>query len=369
MAGSIREITATRLAGQGLLTPLADSAHGVVSRLVAVQAQDYDGARWAIHLRAPNLGEQDIEREFRDGRLIRTHVLRPTWHFVTPEDLRWTLQLTAPRVNRMMGSESRSLDLMPGVLTRAYKTIEKALGGGTHLTRRELADHLRRARIGTVTGRRAGHIMMHAELEALVCSGPRRGNQFTYALVDERVPKGRVRERDDALVTLTRTYFSTRGPATVHDCAWWSGLTIADVRRGIEIAGTSLQRVDDGGMAYWVGREVAELPRRLRTTFLLPNYDEYFIGHRDRSAIGVRLGDLRKVTGGDSLIAHVAFIDGQLVGGWKRRLEPSRAILDLEILTPLSPSERKRLVREAERYGNWVGLPLELRVQSPRSVG
>ncbi|MGQ0714838.1 MAG: winged helix DNA-binding domain-containing protein [Gemmatimonadaceae bacterium] len=275
--------------------------------------------------------------------------------FVTPADIRWMLALTAPRVKAAMASYDRKLELDDALLRRTNRAITRALRDGRHLTRTELARVLERVNIVAVTQRLA-HIMMRAELDAVVCSGPRRGKQFTYALLDERVPPTPARDRDAALLELTIRYFATRGPATVHDFAWWSGLTVGDAKRGIEIAGSSLEREVIDDRPYWSDAS-AQLPRwKGPVVHLLPNYDEYFIGHKDRSAIGQRLRSSELVTGGDALIAYVVAVDGQLVGGWKKTAASDGVRVELALLTSLSSSERRALTRAVERYGEFLGV-------------
>ena len=335
----------------------------MVRALGAVQAQDYGGAKWALSQRTTGSTDAQIERELDSGAIVRTHVLRPTWHFVVAGDLRWMLALTAPRVSQAMSYYNRQLELTPAVFLRSNAAIERALRGGKALTRLELRTALERAGLKIPTSQRLGHLMLQAELDALICSGPRRGKQFTYALIDERVPAAAPLERDESLLELARRYFATRGPATVHDFAWWSGLTIADVRRAIDIAGATLEQQSRGGKAYWMLRDRPALPRARRTVHLLPNYDEYFIGFRDRSAIGQRIGSTKSVTGGNALIAHVIAVDGQLVGGWKRTMEKRSVVLEANVVVPLKREERTALAAEVHRFGDFIGAPVEMKLR------
>jgi hypothetical protein len=353
------DIVEQRLANQFLTTPGFRKASEVVRALGGVQAQDYPGAKWALSQRTHGAVDADIERELTDASILRTHVLRPTWHFVAPQDIRWLLALTGPRVNAAMGYYNRQLELTPALFRRSNAALMKALAGGKHLTRAELRGFLERARIGRISTQRLGHLMMQAELDAVVCSGPRRGNQFTYALLEERVPPAHPLERDEALLQLTRRYFSTRGPASLRDFSWWSGLTMTDVKRGVQIAASELQEVALNGQRFWFRER--SVPKSSPSAHLLPNYDEYFIGFKDRSAIGKRLRDAKAVTGGDALIAHVVVIDGQLVGGWRRRFEKQTAILDLKLLTRLTTAEEKRLAAAARRFGEFLGAEVEVR--------
>ena len=335
----------------------------MVRVLGAVQAQDYGGAKWALSRRTAGATDAEIELELDRGTIVRTHVLRPTWHFVVASDLRCMLDLTAPRVVQATAYYNRQLELTPAVFRRSNAALGRALRGGKALTRLELRAALERAGVQTVTTQRLGHLMLQAELDALVCSGPRRGRQFTYALVDERIPASEPLQRDEALVELVRRYFATLGPATVHDFAWWSGLTITDVRRTIDIAGTMLERQDRGEKTYWLLRDRPALPRTKRTVHLLPNYDEYFIGYRDRSDIGQRIGNTKAVTGGNALIANVIAVDGQLVGGWRRTMERRGALVEADLVVPLKREERAALVAEVRRYGEFLGVPVELRLR------
>jgi len=352
------DIARQRLARTFLANRPWSSGRDVVRALGAVQAQDYEGAKWALAQRTSGVTDASIEREFESGQILRTHVLRPTWHFVDPSDIRWMLSLTAPRIAAAMASYDRKLELDATVFRRSHAALTKALRDGKHLTRTELKAILAKAKVGTLGVQRAAHLLMHAELDALICSGPRRGKQFTYALLDERVPPVAPLERDEALLELTRRYFRGRSPATAHDFGWWSGLAMADARRGIDLARADLELVTIDGVAYWVGDVPALRPKP--SAHLLPNYDEFFIGYRDRSAIGVRLDSVKSVTGGNALIANVIAMDGQLVGGWRRTLGTDRIRLDLQVLTRLSAAEQKRLLAEVRRYEAFAGKPVNV---------
>ena len=223
----------TRLRNQRLTGTTFRRADQVVSWLGAVQAQDYAGAQWGVALRARGLTVAAIDRAFDAGEILRTHVLRPTWHLVTPADLRWMLALTGPRLRRLLATYDRRLEIDARLLTRVRRIVESALEGGRFLTRDALAEALRaRGRI-TAAGQRLAHLVMYLEADAVICSGPRQGKQFTYALVAERTPGGATLSRDDALSELARRYFQSHGPATVHDFSWWSGLTMRDARTAV----------------------------------------------------------------------------------------------------------------------------------------
>ena len=353
------EIAWRRLAGQFLTVPGPAKPADVVRRLGAVQAQDYAGAKWALAQRTKAATDAAVERAVDAGAIVRTHVLRPTWHFVAACDLRWMLALTGPRISRALASYNRVLEITPAVIRRSHAAITKALEGGRHLTRAEVAAVLSRAKVGALTGHRFGRLVVQAELDAIVCSGARRGKHSTYALLDERVTASRGIERDAALAELARRYFPTRGPASAHDFAWWSGLTVADARRAVAILGRELEPIDVGGRPFWMSAGASAPPRK-PCAHLLPNYDEYFIGLVDRSAIGRRLGTVERVTGGNALINHIATVNGQIVGGWKRTAAGPRVTLRFDLLTRLSRAERALLDREIGRYRAFAGDPVEV---------
>jgi winged helix DNA-binding protein len=356
----LADIARRRLANQQLLAPTLTEPAEVVRRLGAVQAQDYGGAKWAVALRTRGAVDAVVERALSDGSILRTHVLRPTWHFVAPPDIRWMLALTAPRVKAAMAYHDRQLELDAAVFRRSHGALTHALRDGRQLTRVELAEVFRRARIDVTGPQRLGHLLMRAELDALVCSGARRGKQPTYALLEERVPPAAPPDRDAALLELTGRYFATRGPATAQDFAWWSGLTLADARRGVEIAGSRLEREVIGDESYWLDPSGRSPRQRTPTAHLLPNYDEYFIGFKNRGAIGKRLNSTDVVMGRDALAPHVIVVDGQLVGGWKRTLTKTAVVVELRLRADLRAPERKAVVMAARAFGAFLELPVEL---------
>jgi hypothetical protein len=355
----LSDVVRRRLANSLLTATTHTRASDVVRTLGAVQAQDYAGAKWALAQRTRGVTDAEVEREISHGHILRTHVLRPTWHFVAPEDIRWMLAITGPRVNAAMASFDRYHELTPAEFRRSNDVLAKALSGGTHLTRAELRLALERARIRTTSGQRLARLVMRAELDAVICSGARRGKQFTYALLDERVPPTTPLERDEALLELARRYFTTRGPATARDFAWWSGLNAADAKRALALARTELTQVALGEDDAWLAPK--PLPRRASSAHLLPNYDEYFIGYKDRSAVGQRIGHAKPVIGGDASVAHVLFIDGQIVGRWKRRVDNEAVVLEITLWSPLTPAERRRVAAAVQSFRAFIDAPVETR--------
>jgi len=256
-------IVRLRLRDHKLATSEFRTPEQVVSWLGAVQAQDYPGAKWALGLRARGVTDAMVEQAFGDGRILRTHVLRPIWHFLAPGDIRWILCICGPRVHAMNATYYRKMELDAPTFNRAISVIERALEGGKHLTRAELASVLKRGGI-EAAGMRLAYLVMHAELDAVICSGPRRANQFTYALLDERVPPVPVMDREASLAALAGRYFSSHGPATLRDYVWWSGLRTADARTGIEMNRSTLEQRIIDGRTFWRCRRTSRARERHR---------------------------------------------------------------------------------------------------------
>jgi len=355
-------IALRRLRNQHLVSSSLTSAPDVVRALAAVQSQDYGNAKWAIARRVHGrLVDADIERVIASGAILRTHVLRPTWHFVAREDARWMLELTAPRVNTAMNYHNRVLELDRSVFRRSNAALERALRDGEQLTRPELARVLRGARVDVSTGQRVGHLLMQAELDRVIISGARRGKQFTYALFDECVPSTPPRDRDEALADLALRYFRTRGPATLQDFGWWSGLTVADARRAVDINVRAIQRDISADRELWIAADATRASARAtRVAHLLPNYDELFVGFRDRLAFAERLRESSPNARVDALLGHMLFIDGQIVGGWRRTVAKGVHV-EVRLPRPITPIEQTLVTREIERFGAFLGVPATVR--------
>ncbi|HEX2248867.1 MAG TPA: winged helix DNA-binding domain-containing protein [Gemmatimonadales bacterium] len=348
------DIAEQRLRNQLITPPGRRHPENVVSWLGATQAQEYGPAKWALGLRSAH-GTTDaaIDRAIDQGRILRTHVLRPTWHFVTPADIRWMLELTSPQVHRTMSGYDRQLGLDIGVMTRAAGIIERAIGDCGHLTRGELGAHLERAGL-PARSRELAHIMMYAELEGLICSGPRRQNKFTYALLADRAPAARRLSRDEALAELTLRYFTSHGPATIRDFVWWSGLRTTDVRLGLEMNRARSCEMD--GLQYWtVGRSARRKPSREATVHLLPVYDEYLVAYRDHRAVprpAYAFGGLQ----------HALVIEGQVAGAWRATLAKNGIGVNVSPLRRLTPKERRGVALTGERYGKFLGMQVFLSI-------
>lgn len=353
------EIARQRLLHQHIARPTFKKPRDVVGWLGAVQAQDYAGAKWALGLRLQSATDNYIEKAFTEGAILRTHLMRPTWHFVTAADIRWMLALTAPRVNAANAYLYRKLELDQIIFTRSNAALVRALQGGKQLTRDELRVVLQKAGIATVGELRMGYIMMRAELDGIVCSGARRGKQFTYALLDERVQPAKPLERHEALAELSQRYFISRGPATVQDFAKWSGLTIADAGMGLEAIKAHLRHEVIDGKTFWFSRSTPSPGDVTSTAYLLSIYDEYISGYKDRSAIA-DAGQTAKLRALGNALAYIIVVDGQIVGSWKRTFGKDAVIIETNVFTSLTTAKKRAIALAAHQYGEFHELPVVL---------
>ena len=362
---AISSIAAMRLQNERLIGAKLERPDEVVRWLGAVQAQDYAGAKWAVAQRTAACRDDAVERAFAAGEILRLHVLRPTWHFVAPQDVRSLLLLSAKAVHRLNAYYYRQVGLDAVTLRRSADVITRALEGQHYLTRAELAERLERAGIAEAAGMRLGYIAMHAELEGLICSGPRRGKQHTYALLDERAPtQARLPSRDEALADLTVRYFESHGPALPRDFSWWSGLSLAEVKVGLALAADRLRSEQIGEHVYYLATERAPLRWKRPSVQLLPNYDEFLVAFKDtRVSYDPELFEGIDARG-TLLAAHIVVLDGQIIGGWRRELTKNAVTLTVTLAGRLQPDQRAALAREVERYALCLGVEAELTVQT-----
>ncbi len=352
------DIPRLRLHCCGLSRPRFKTAADAVAHLGAVQAQDFAAAKWALGLRVKGSTDQSIESTFNEGAILRTHVLRPTWHFVLPQDIRWMLELTGPRVKAAMARSNRKLGLDGALLAKGNVAIVKEVHAREYATREELKRALEGVGIKTDVQRLA-HIVGWAELEGLICSGPRRGKQFTYALLDERAPKTKRRDRDDALSDLALRYFRSHGPAQLKDFAWWSGFAVKDAERALDLIKPTLHRALISGKTYWFTADDLGRAPKLPAAFLLSIYDEYTIAYRDRSDVSDARDVERMISMGNALTS-VIVLSGKVAGTWKRDLRKDAVAIRLSPFRRPSTVEREALQSEVDRYGRFVGLPATL---------
>jgi hypothetical protein len=346
-----------RLHNQQLTRSRFTDPTALVAWLGAVQSQDYFGAKWALGQRLPGATDASHDQAFNAGAILRTHVLRPPWHFVAPADIRWLLALTGPRVLAISAPYFRANGLDAAVFKRTHAVITKALQGGRFLMRSELAAALTRAGLER-SGLGLTYAVIEAELTGLICSGPRRGKQFTYALLDERVPPAPALSRDEALAELVRRYFTSHGPALVQDFVWWSGLTGADTKRGLDMLKSELINETVNGKSYWYAP--ASPPPIPAATYLLPNYDEYTVAYKERGDF-YSADDVRQPLTRDNVpFGNMIVTKGRITGTWRRTLTKNAVTVDARYFQPPTPAQHSAFTAAAKRLGKFLDLPVVL---------
>jgi hypothetical protein len=332
-----RQINFLRLFNQNISRTTFKKPHELVSWMGAIQAQDYAMAKWGIGLRLKNSSDDQVERAINDGTIVRTHLMRPTWHFVSAKDVRWILQLTAPNIHKITKTYNKNLELDEKIFRKSNKIICRLLEGGQHKSRNEIMTELQKNKF-IITPLRAAHLMFRAELDQIVCNGPRRNKEFTYALLDERIPKsGKEFLREEALGELALRYFTSHGPATLKDYAWWSGLTMGDARKGLEIIRTNLTTEIVDEVEYWMNPSTSKIVTPSQTVFLLPAFDEYAVAYRDRSTTH---NPIHVINNGYGILSPLVIIDGKISGTWKRQEKKDKVEIQI---TPFMSFRKKNI--------------------------
>ena len=346
-----------RLHNQHLLHSKIGTPAELMAKLVVVQGQDYAGGKWGMGLRLPNSTDLEVEQAIADKTIVRTWALRGTLHFVATADLGWLLALIAPRIIAHNASMYRKLELDERTLARSNAALAKALRGGKQLNRTQLLASLEKSGIST-RGLRAVHMLQRASLDALICQTVTvRGNP-TYIGFDQLKTRVKMR-RSQALAELATRYFASRSPATLRDFVWWSGLSPADARAGLESIQSQLIPKSIGGQTYWLSHTVRTRSTRSPTAYFLPAYDEYLFSYKDRSD-SIEPRHVRKMTAANGFLSTV-MVDGKVVGTWKRTFQKGAALIETNLFDPPTPATHRTVTVAAESYGQFIGMPVVLR--------
>jgi DNA glycosylase AlkZ-like len=348
------DITSQRLVNQQVTHPAFAHPSELVAWLGAMQAQDYLGALWAVGLRTAGATEQTVEQALAEKTIVRTWPMRGTIHFVAAADVRWMLELLAPRVVKRSTSRRAGLGLDEAVIAASAEVIARALQGGKQLPRNALYELLEQANIATDSSRGL-HILGRLAHDGIVCFGARAGKQPTFALLDEWAPSAKSLPRDEALATLALRYFTSHGPATVQDLMWWSGLTTVEAKAGLTAVAAQLGCERIAGQEYYFAQDLREASGAPQDVFLLPPFDEYLVAYRDRSAALDPHYNQRVVPGGNGIFNPIVVIDGRVVGTWKRTFKKDSVLMTFSPFTAFSQAQTGAIAAAAERYGRFVG--------------
>jgi len=359
-------ISQSRLINQRIENPGFTSPGEVVSHMGAMQAQDYTMAKRAIGLRLKNATDKSVEEAFSRGEFLRTHLLRPTWHFVAPEDIRWMVRLSAPQIKIQMRTRDRQLELTEAVFTKSNLILGKFLSEKGIATRDEISDELNNSGIKTDESR-LPHLMIRAELDEIICSGPPRGRKQTYALLEKRVSRHKDLNHEESLAELALRYFTSHGPATVIDFSWWSGLSLTAARQALALVKQQLSHENSGLETYWFKNPVNDDMIADHSLHLLPAFDEYLISYRDRSsAIDPEYSS--KAISSNGIFKPLIVVNGRVEGLWKRNIIKDTVFVEPALFRPQKKTTMKAIESAVIRYGDFLELKTRLSLVNTTSV-
>ncbi len=349
---NLSDIAALRLTNQQILNTRFTDPAELVAWMGAVQSQDFAMAKWALGVRLKKATDAGVEQAIDAGGIIRTHIMRPTWHFVAKEDARWIMDLTAPHVYKLAGTMYRQLKLDHSVFRITNDLIGKLLADGDELTREEVIAEVNKAGIET-DNLRATHIMFQAELDKIICNGARRGKKFTYALFDKKVPAAAALNRGEALAALAKRYFLSHGPATVQDFAWWSGLSLTDSKLGFEAVRGEFETAKVDGREY-LFTATAELPKMHGKAILVPAFDEITIGYADRRA-AMDNAVAQNPESGSGIFKPVVMVKGKIVAAWRRTEKKDAVNIEISPLSKMPAAAENSLESAGTAYARFIG--------------
>jgi len=355
---NLTNIASARLFNQQIEGTKFKTVKDIVGWMGGMQAQDYAMAKWAIGIRLADSIDQEVEAAINHAEIIRIHVLRPTWHFVSADDVYWMLELTAPQIKTSLKSRHKQLGLTETIFTKSKTIMANALSGGKDMTREELLSELGKAKIA-LNENRASHLLVQAELDGIVCSGTTRRGKQTYALLEERVPKPNSLTRDEGVAKLAGKYFASHGPATLQDFVWWSGLSMNDAKHAIELASVDLHSETIDSRSYWFTDFSPSPKYDPEAVYLLPAYDEFLISYEDRSA-SLIYEDFNKTVSTNGIFRPIIVVDGQVAGIWKRNIKPGKVIIETELFKQSDNSLPGLIEKASIKYGRFLDKKIEI---------
>ncbi|HEY1040639.1 MAG TPA: winged helix DNA-binding domain-containing protein [Bacteroidia bacterium] len=356
---TLDKLSELRLSSQQLTLTKYKKVKDLVYFMGAVQAQDYSMSKWAVGRRLPGITDAEVEASINKGEIIRTHLLRPTWHLAAAEDVKWMLQLSSPQIKTLMRSANKQLELDDKVFAKSNAVIEKAVSGNKHLTRDELSEKLEDAKIST-QGLRGIHIFLQAEMDTIICSGAIKNKKITYASLAERLPKTKDITKEEALVKLVQRYFASHSPATFRDFVWWSGLSVGDAKKGFEAVKNKLIEERVGQEVFYIDPSVKPATKK-SSIHLLPAFDEYLISYKSRH-VSIHGDHQPKAFTNNGIFKPIIVVNGQVQGTWKRTIKKDKVLMEFELFQKLKASVKQELEAEARNYGKFLGLQMEFKM-------
>ena len=349
------DIARQRLISQQIERTGFNSVREVTAWMGAIQAQDYGMAKWAVGLRLPGCTDQAVEDALSRGEIIRTHVLRPTWHLVAATDLRWMLELSAARIKSAIKSYQRGLGITAELVAGSNALLSRVLKNNRALMRSQLVAEFQRGGFPTDENR-AAHLLLMAELDGLICSGPLIDQHQTYALLEERIPQAASLTRAEALAELARRYFTSRAPATLQDFTWWSGLSRGEAGQALEALRSEFACETSSSQTYWFSPAAADFSPGQPGVHLLPGFDEFIISYQDRSA-SLAPGFRTQVISSNGIFRPVILVDGQVAGLWSKTTKKERVHLHGHLFSPAGDGLLPEIEKKAARYSEFLNKP------------
>ena len=355
---TLPEISNIRLINQQIASAKFSRIKEIAGWMGAIQAQDYSMAKWAFGTRLPGSTEKEVETALDKGEIIRTHLLRPTWHIVSSDDIYWMLELTAPAIRSSMKSRHRELELTVPVLKKYLDLIQRSLEDGSHLTREELVSIMKKEKIATENNR-ASHILFIAELEGIICNGVIKNKKQTYALLNERVQKKEDFTKEEALEKLAKKYFHSHSPATLQDFTWWSGLPVRDARNALEMAKSNFISEKTDTNTYWLSSSFSGELKDENQVYLLPAYDEFMISYKDRTP-SLSLIHNKKAISSNGIFRPIIIFNSQVAGLWKRTLIKDKVRVETFLFKQVSKSIKGQIEKKADSFGKFLNKEAEV---------
>jgi hypothetical protein len=353
-------IATQRLQNQQIEYPHMKNPVEVLSWLGAIQGQDYSGAKWSLGLRVPGSTDAEIETLIAEKQIVRAWLMRGTLFLVAGADLRWMLELIAPRTIANGMRRKRELGLDEETLSRSNNILIKALEGHKQLTRRQLLGILEEHGISN-EGQRGIHLLQHAAQHGLIFQTTVYNNNPLFMLLDEGLPDAKTMSRPDALAELARRYFTSRGPATLQDFAWWAGMTMTDAREGLEAVKHLLveEKVDE--VSYWlpVNASYKDAPDS-PCVYMPPGFDEYLLGYKERSAVLAAQHAEKVCPGKNGVFFPTIVCDGQMIGTWKRTFAKGKVVITISPFESITNAEKEAFIAATARFGEYHDLPVEV---------
>ena len=343
-----RDLLNIRLYNQRLVGHTFNEPQQVVSWLGAMQSQNYDMAKWGIGLRTTGGTDKQVEAAINAGKIVRTHILRPTWHFVAAEDIHWMLELSAPRVKVAFNSYGKTLGFDDRLHSETNDLLVKILQKTPHQTRQEIGQSLQAAGVRIRDNHELTYVMVRAELDGIVCNGMVCNNKQTYALLHEWVPREKDLSKEESLRKLAGKFFSSHGPATLQDFLWWSGLLTSDAKKAIELIRHEFICEEINGKSYWMKNDIQTPPAQKDSALLLPAFDEFVVSYKDRSEI-LQEKNYREVITRTGVFSPTITWNGQIIGLWKR-IKKSKIEVELTFFEKTDKEIESLFAKQVDAY-------------------